>query len=110
MLHDTVLDGHILNIIQNHDIFEQSDLQVILKERGYDTPQATLSRRLKKLKIAKVSGVYKVIEFAQPHLPLVLNMQVSESGLIVLHTQPGNANNLAYFFDQKYVTYSPKDP
>jgi transcriptional regulator of arginine metabolism len=107
---DSALDGHILNIVQNHDIFEQSDLQNLLKERGFDIPQATLSRRLKKLKIAKVSGTYKVIDFNQPHLPLVLNIQISDFGLIVLHTHPGQANTLAYYFDQKYVTYAPISP
>lgn len=107
---DSALDGHILNIVQNHEILEQSDLQTFLKERGFDIPQATLSRRLKKLKIAKVSGMYKVIDFNQPHLPLVLNIQVSDFGLIVLHTHPGQANALAYYFDQKYVTYAPISP
>lgn len=108
MLQETVLDGHILNIIQNNEISEQSELQDLLQSRGFDIPQATLSRRLKKLKIAKVAGVYQVIEFNQPHLPLVLNMQVSDLGLIVLHTNPGQASSLAYFLDQKYVSFSQK--
>lgn len=109
MLQEKVLDGHILNIIQNNEISEQSELQDLLQSRGFDIPQATLSRKLKKLKIAKVAGVYQVIEFNQPHLPLVLNMQVSDLGLIVLHTNPGQANSLAYFLDQKYVSFSPKN-
>lgn len=108
MLQETVLDGHILNIIQNNEISEQSELQDLLQGRGFDIPQATLSRRLKKLKIAKVAGVYQVIEFNQPHLPLVLNMQVSDFGLIILHTNPGQASSLAYFLDQKYVSFSQK--
>ncbi|MDX5596187.1 MAG: hypothetical protein O7160_02400 [Wolbachia endosymbiont of Andrena labialis] len=33
-------------------------------------------------------------------------MQISDFGLIVLHTQPGQASSLAYFLDQKYVIYS----
>jgi transcriptional regulator of arginine metabolism len=107
---DTVLDGHIIHIIQNQDICEQNDLQNALKKSGYDIPQATLSRRLKKLGIAKVFGIYKIIDFKQPNLPLVLNIQVSEFGLIILHTHPGNANSLAYFIDQKYVTYHTKNP
>lgn len=108
MSYDIALDNHVLNIIQNNNIHEQSDLQAMLKERGYDIPQATLSRRLKKLEIAKVGGVYKAVEFKQSHLPLVLNMQISEFGLIVLHTNPGQANSLAYFFDQKYISLSSK--
>lgn len=106
MSYDIALDGHILNILNTQEIREQIDLQTKLGERGYDIPQATLSRRLKKLKIAKVAGIYKVVDFDPPNLPLVLNMQVSEFGIIVMHTQPGNANSLAAYFDNKYVTFS----
>ena len=44
-----VVESHIISIIQNEQLREQSDLQEILKQRGYDVPQATLSRKLKKL-------------------------------------------------------------
>ena len=108
MSHDAALDEHILNIIWNHEILEQSELQKLLKKRGYDIPQATLSRHLKRLKIAKVSGIYQTVSLSQANLPLVLSMDVSEFGLIVLRTHPGNANSLGYFFDQKYVTHSSK--
>ncbi|MFI4937472.1 MAG: arginine repressor [Candidatus Berkiellales bacterium] len=110
MAHDHVIDGYILNLVQYQVIHEQADLQALLKERGFDIPQATLSRRLKKLKIAKVEGSYKIIEYNMPVLPPILNIQLSESGIIVLHVHPGQANSLAYYFDHKYVSYSPKNP
>jgi len=106
MSQDPALDGHILNIVQTEQIEEQIDLQNSLKERGYIIPQATLSRRLKKLKIAKIGGTYQVVDFNLPNLPLVLNMQISEYGLIILHTHPGNANSLAFYIDRKYVSFS----
>ncbi|RMX17941.1 ArgR family transcriptional regulator [Legionella jordanis] len=106
MSYDSILDGHILSIVQTREIMEQSDLQHFLSERGYDIPQATLSRKLKKLKIAKVAGVYRVVDFALPNLPLVLNMQISDFGLIVLHTHPASASSLASFIDRKYVSFS----
>ncbi|BCA93850.1 hypothetical protein TUM19329_02110 [Legionella antarctica] len=109
MSRDAVIDGYIINIIQNHKIAEQTELQHQLKARGYEVPQATLSRRLKKLKIAKVSGIYKVIDFVTSNVPLVLSIHVSDYGLIVLHTEPGNANSLGYFIDQKYVNYHSCD-
>ena len=109
MSRDAVLDGYIINIIQNHKIAEQIELQHHLQARGYEVPQATLSRRLKKLKIAKVSGIYKVVDFAASNLPLVLGIHVSDYGLIILHTEPGNANSLGYFIDQKYVNYHSFD-
>lgn len=104
-----MIENHIVNIVQNERVREQGDLQKLLKGRGYDIPQATLSRKLKKLNIAKVDGMYKIIDFAATSLPVVLNMQVSDFGLIILHTHPGNANSLAYFIDQKYVSYNVND-
>nr|WP_237578966.1 hypothetical protein [Legionella pneumophila] len=61
------------------------------------------------MKIAKVSGYYKIIDYNQPGLPLVLNVQISDFGLIILQTHPGNANSLAYYIDRKYVSFRIKD-
>lgn len=52
-MHNAVLDTHILSIIQKNQVSEQSELHKILCEHGYDVPQATISRRLKKLKNSK---------------------------------------------------------
>ena len=106
MTHEALVDDLILSIVHNEVIAEQSELQLSLKKRGYDIPQATLSRRLKKMNIVKVNGLYKVIDYKQPGLPLVLNIQVSEFGLIVVQTHPGNANSLAYYLDRKYVSFA----
>ena len=108
MTYDKALDEYILNIVHNNEVFEQSDLQKMLKDRGHEVPQATLSRRLKKLKIAKISGRYRVVDFNQSHLPAVLNVRISEFGLVVLHTHPGYASSLAYFFDQNYINRASK--
>ncbi|MBI2602676.1 MAG: ArgR family transcriptional regulator [Deltaproteobacteria bacterium] len=108
-MHEGDLEVLILDIIQHSEIYEQSDLQEALAKRGHEIPQATLSRRLKKLGIAKVGGVYKVTSFVPSHLPIVLNVQVSDFGSVILQTQPGQATALGYFLDQKYVSYSPKD-
>jgi transcriptional regulator of arginine metabolism len=104
-----IIENHILNIIQKEEVREQSDLQELLKSRGFDIPQATLSRRLKKLNIAKIGGIYKIIDLGTSNLPVVLNMQISDSGIIVLHTHPGNANSLAAYIDHKYVDFSKDD-
>jgi len=106
---DQYLDGHILNLIQNHEVQEQSELQQLLEERGYSIPQATLSRRLKKLNVAKVSGVYQIVDYNQPYIPVVLHLKISHAGIIILHTHPGSANSLGYYFDNKYVAFSAKE-
>lgn len=110
MVHDSNIDNFIINIIKERDIAEQSDLQDYLHEKGYSIPQATLSRRLKKLNIAKVAGVYKMVGLYRTALPQVLNIQISDQGLIILHTHPGSAGSLAYYLDQTYVTYNPELP
>ena len=61
-----------------------------------------------KLNIAKVSGVYKIIDYNHREAPVVLCMKISGNGLIVLHTHPGNAGSLAYFLDKKYVSFCSK--
>ena len=99
-----IMEECILSIIQNNNISEQTDLQNMLKEKNQNISQATLSRKLKKMNIAKIGGFYKVESFIPPHAPIILSLKASESGIIVLHTHPGSASNLAYFIDQKYVS------
>lgn len=106
MTHTPSLEDLILSIIHHEAIAEQSDLQESLRKRGHDIPQATLSRRLKKMNIVKVNGFYQPLDYKQPGLPLVLNIQHSDFGLIVLQTHPGNANSLAYYLDRKYVSFN----
>lgn len=99
-----ILDEHISNLVKNNKISEQKDLQRMLKNAGFDIPQATISRRLKKLNIAKINGIYQFIDYNQTFLPVILGADTSDSGLIVLHTRPGHAGGLAYFLDQKYIS------
>ncbi len=106
MQSNKIMEDYILSIIQNNNISEQTDLQNMLKEKNQNISQATLSRKLKKMNISKIAGFYKIESFIHRHTPIILSLEASESGIIVLHTHPGNASNLAYFIDQKYV--SPK--
>ena len=110
MTYDNTIDNLIINATKERQITEQSHLQEYLQQKGYEMPQATLSRRLKKLNIAKVAGIYRMVGLHSPSLPLVLNIQISDNGLIVMQTLPGHANSLAFYIDQTYVTYHPKQP
>lgn len=110
MSFDNKLDEYILNLVQSNDVSEQGDLQKILKEHGFDVSQATLSRHLKRLKIVKIAtGVYKATDTQLTHVPLVLNILVSDFGMLILHTLPGHANGLAYVIDQRYVNQQPHE-
>ena len=90
-------------IIGKEEVREQSQLQHLLEARGYAMPQATLSRRLKKLGIVKIAGVYQSLEVPRASVPHILSIQESAFGFFVLHTMPGSANALAYAIDQQYV-------
>ena len=110
MAHDNSIDNLIINIIKEREIAEQSHLQDYLQRKGYEIPQATLSRRLKKLNIAKVAGIYRMVGLNALALPQILHIQISDHGLIVLQTHPGHAGSLAFYLDQTYVTYHPQQP
>ncbi len=54
--------AQIIEFIQNKDIETQEELTLMLKESGFDTTQATVSRDIKELKLVKVPderGKYK---------------------------------------------------
>lgn len=103
------IDQFILETIQKNTIYEQVELQEILAKRGFIVPQATISRKLRKLGVAKIAGVYKFADFSQMNIPIVTNLQVSDFGMVVLHTLPGNANALAYYLDKKYTNLFLED-
>lgn len=90
-------------LIRSGEVREQSQLQQLLEERGYALPQATLSRRLKKMGIVKIAGVYQSLEVPRASVPHILSIQESAFGFFVLHTMPGSASALAYAIDQQYV-------
>ena len=65
-------------------------------------PQATLSRRLKKLNIAKVSGIYQIIK--QSTLNPIIKITEVSPNLLIINTIPGNANSVAYIIDDEFVS------
>lgn len=103
------LDRKILNIVQNFTIYYQSELQSHLKQNGCTIAQATLSRYLKNLNIAKIGGKYQIVRYNNQYTPSIRNIEISEFGLIILHTNPGDANSLAALLDKKYIAFHTKD-
>lgn len=103
----------IRHIITTQDIESQEELLRLLNERGYSTTQATLSRDIRQLKIAKIhvngSYVYRFPEHAvtqtqnnstQPYP----NIEFS-GNLAVVKTPPGYAMGIAYDID----SHAPKE-
>ena len=94
-------DALLLKLVKSHDYSEQADLQTALKANGVEIPQATLSRRLKKLSIVKVDGFYQIIQ--QRVLNPITNITALLPNLVIINTLPGHANSIAYLIDKEFV-------
>ena len=102
MARDALFDQLLTSWIRAHDVKEQKEIQDFLRLKGYALSQATLSRHLKRLTISKVLGTYQVVKENSPFLASVLDIHVSDYGIILLHTHPGQAGMVAHFLDQRY--------
>jgi transcriptional regulator of arginine metabolism len=105
----------IRKIIQNGNVRSQEELLNELKTNGFDLTQATLSRDLKELQIAKVphpaKGYVYVFPETEPKINSTVQSQVSfladgfrdlrfSGNLAVLRTQPGYASSIAAVIDK----------
>lgn len=91
----------LLEIIGNHTIYSQDQLQARLKEMGITTTQATLSRDLKALHILKVPGEGYRLPQSRPiagNAPHIQSVEFSGQ-CAVIKTLPGFASAVASFID-----------
>lgn len=102
----------IRRLIGSRNISSQDELMKLLEKKGYEMTQATLSRDLKYLKVAKMpddrSGyVYilpdkeKVIEETElsgQGLTGLISLDFAQ-GMAILKTLPGHASSIAYTLD-----------
>lgn len=108
----------ILNIIREQEIKTQSELVEVLEKKGLIATQATVSRDIKNLKLVKEVGlngsIYRVSN--NVNAEITVNKQIlkdifintvikidSIEYLLVLHTRPGGAPNLAFYLDQEKI-------
>jgi len=98
----------IKEIISSHNIRGQEELLKILIDEGYDLTQATLSRDLKSLMVAKATdenGAYKYIipeSLDKPHSLRRGYLSIKFSGnMAVINTLPGYANPLSVLIDDQ---------
>ena len=103
----------IVNILKNEKIHSQEELQQRLKQEGKDVTQATLSRDLKFLRIARVPDrqegyVYTIKEEVdttpEPYLHDdiargIVDIQFS-ANLAVVHTKLGHGHSVAFAIDR----------
>lgn len=106
----------IREVIQSQSISSQEELLRALEIRGYEVTQATLSRDLKQMQIAKIAtreGGYMYVmpdvaasakSKVSPHfippktVAGVVSIECSQV-LIVIRTKPGYASSIAYDID-----------
>ena len=110
----------IKEVIQTRNISSQEELLEVLKAKGFDLTQATLSRDLKQMQIAKVSSrdggyMYVMPDVAAsmhsggalnvipPHsLTSIVSIECSHI-LTVIRTKPGYASGIASDIDQAAI-------
>ena len=95
-------------IISSQELGSQDELLNALKQEGFQLTQATLSRDLKQLKVAKAASMrYKRV--STPHtvkemmeVPGFLNINFS-GNMGVIRTRPGYASSIAYNIDNNHI-------
>lgn len=101
--------SRIKEIISSKDVSSQEELCNILKDGGFDTTQATLSRDLHELGIVRVpseSGFKYVfhLENTEQSLKQIIGMEIinvlNNESTIVVRTMPGRAQGVALYLDR----------
>lgn len=102
----------ILELVETHEIETQEELALLLKEKGYNVTQATVSRDIKELRLIKVltkEGKYKYATIknqdsivSERSLKILKNSVVGidyAGNMIVIKTLVGSANAAAVAID-----------
>lgn len=102
----------IRRFIASMNISSQEELLKLLEKQGYEMTQATLSRDLKYLKVAKMPDdsagyvyilpdkeqVVEETEFSRRGLSGLISLDFAQ-GMAILRTLPGHASSIAYTID-----------
>ena len=103
--------GQIRKIIRGRSIHTQEELAAALEELGIHATQVTLSRDLRELRIVRTADGYREIEALDEEAPsaddqarraveeFLRDVRLAQN-LLVLKTDPGNANPLAVALDR----------
>jgi transcriptional regulator of arginine metabolism len=103
--------GQIRNVIRTRAIHTQEELAEALQQLGVQTTQVTLSRDIRELGIVKTPDGYREMEALEERPPtdedharraveeFLRDVRIAQN-LLVLKTDPGNANPLAVALDR----------
>lgn len=107
-------------LVSSKELGSQEELLNELRKDGFELTQATLSRDLKQLKVAKaasINGNYLYVlpnetMYRRVHSPQKATEMMSTSGILginfsgnigVIHTRPGYASSVAYNIDNAEI-------
>ncbi|HEY9544013.1 arginine repressor [Prevotella sp.] len=107
-------------LISSKELCSQEEVLQELKKEGYTLTQATLSRDMKQLKVAKAASMNGKYVYVLPnetmyrrvHKPLPASEMVRHSGFLsvqfsgnmgVIKTRPGYASSIAYNIDNSQI-------
>ena len=101
--------SQILDLLKAEPVADQAELRRKLAQRGIRVTQATVSRDIRELGVAKTREGYGLPATAdgvappQPTLPVILKEFLREvrqaSNLVIVKTHPGNAHTVAMALD-----------
>ena len=101
----------IRDLVESRVVGSQEELRKLLRQRGWDVTQSTLSRDLREMRLARVptdEGARYVMTGSEPDtgrmsletlLPQLFDRIDGTGELLVLHTLPGGAQALGFAID-----------
>lgn len=114
MSNKTDRHGAIRELVESRAVGSQEDLRKLLRQRGWDVTQSTLSRDLREMRLARVpgtdGGARYVLTDGGPDLgrvtldallPQLFDRIDGVGELLVLHTAPGGAQTIAFALDSE---------
>jgi transcriptional regulator of arginine metabolism len=111
MANKTERQNTIHELINSRPVGSQEELRKLLRQRGWDVTQSTLSRDLREMRLARVptaDGSRYAVTDGEPDtgratldamLPQLFDRIDGVGELLVLHTVPGGAQTIAYALD-----------
>jgi transcriptional regulator of arginine metabolism len=107
-LHQSTLRrAAIVKIIRESVVHKQSELVELLKQKGFDATQSSVSRDLRELQVAKAGDHYIVpantVSETNPFSAIsgfVTRIRTAGSSLTVINTRAGTAQSVAVAIDQ----------
>jgi transcriptional regulator of arginine metabolism len=91
----------IVSLVRTHEPANQSALQQLLRSKGVELTQSSLSRHLNRCNIRKIDGRYKIPGIAVGESRKVEYLQITSAGdnMLVIKTPIGGAARAAYLID-----------